>query len=131
MCFCVCIDINSTVSKNIVRVPILNETLNSLQPRVAPIINRTSILLSQSGLRDEALDILNAAQEAHNRTIETEQRVSITEEGLVDVASNLEGLVENVRIGENALDNAENKCKCMVNIMLALLFLTALIVCMY
>ncbi len=96
---------------NVGRVPVLNDTINNLQPQIAPIINRTSLLFSQSGLRDEALKIFIAAQKARNLTIETEQRVSSIEEGLVNVASNIEGTVENIKIGEEALSNAESKCK--------------------
>ena len=93
------------------RVPIIQEQLDSLQLQLPPIVNRTSLLLSQTGLRDEALRILHTAQEARNRTIETEQRVFRIEEGLVGVASNLAGTAENVLMGEEALSNAENDCE--------------------
>ena len=57
------------------------------------------------------MEILTTAREARNKTIESNERVSRIEEGLVGVASNLAGTAENVRLGEETLDNAESKCK--------------------
>lgn len=97
------------------RVRAAQEQLENLRPRLPPIVNRTAELLSQTGLRDEALELLSEAQQALNITLTINESVTRIEEGLPSVALNLVETAENVRVGEDALDNAEAKCKYPVN----------------
>ena len=74
--------------------------------------------MSQTGLREEALQTLTRAQIARNKTIDTNERVSSVEAGLVGVASNVRETAVNVQKADEALMDAESKCKMFIVVVL-------------
>lgn len=62
------------------------------------------------GLEEEANRLFQIAQDALNRTVDTEEMVGEIEEGLEDVADSIEQTRNNIQEASEALDLAENKC---------------------
>jgi len=110
--YVVCVGVNSSVTSHDSRLDELLDQLPAIEAQLGPIVNQTFFLSSQAGLLEEAGPVLNAAQEALNRSIVSGKRVERIENEIVEAAANLAGTAENVVMAEEAIDSAESKCKC-------------------